>query len=89
MTTRYYKRHFDEPRTEQSEVWGTCDYYFETNQNGEVIRQIEVYEIGKTLKYGEQLIKDEFGFLTDQPLVLSDFENFAINKTDFEYQWQK
>ena len=21
MATQYYKRHFDEPRTEQSEVW--------------------------------------------------------------------
>ncbi len=88
-TTQYYKRHFDEPRTEQSEVWGTCDYYFETNQNAEVLRQIEVYENGKTLKYGEQFKEDEFGFLADQPLVHSDIENFEINKTDFEYQWQK
>ena len=89
MTTLYYKRHFEEPRTEQSEVWGTCDYYFETNQDGEVLRQIEVYENGKTLKYAEAIIEDEFGFLTDQPLELSDFENFAINKNDFELQWQK
>ena len=89
MTKRYYKRHFDENRTEQSEDWGTCEYYFETNQNGEVLRQIEVYANGKTLKYNEQFIKDEFGFLTDQPLDLFDFEKFSINKTDFEFQWQK
>jgi hypothetical protein len=89
MTTQYYKRHFDEPRTEHAEVWGTCDYYFETNQNGEVLRQIEVYENGKTLKYDDKFIEDKFGFLADQPLDLSDFENFAITKTDFELQWQK
>jgi hypothetical protein len=89
MTTRYYKRHFDETRTEQSEDWGTCDYYFETNHDGEVLRQIEVYANGKTLKYSEQFIENEFGFLADQPLNLFDFEKFAINKTDFEFQWQK
>ncbi len=89
MTTRYYKRHFDETGTEQSEDWGTCDYYFETNQDGEVLRQIEVYANGKTLKYSEQFIEDEFGFLADQPLDLFDFEKLAINKTDFELQWQK
>ena len=57
--------------------------------NGEVLRQIEVYENGRTLKYSEQSIEDKFGFLTDQPLDLSDFENFTITKTDFELQWQK
>lgn len=89
MTTRYYKRHFDEPRTEQAEVWGTCDYYFETNQIGEVLRQIEVYENGKRLKYHDKLIEDEFGSLADQSLDLSDFVNFEITKFDFELQWQK
>ena len=89
MTTQYYKRHFDEPRTEQSEVWGTCVYFFETNQDGEVLRQIEVYENGRTLKYDEEFIEDEFGFLADQPLDLIDFEKFAITKPDFEFQWQK
>jgi hypothetical protein len=89
MTTQYYKRHFDEPRTEQSDVWRTCDYYFETNQNREVLRQIEVYANGKRLKYSEQFIKDEFGFLADQALETFDLENFAITKNDFEDQWQK
>jgi hypothetical protein len=89
MTTQYYKRHFDETRTEQSDSWGTCDFYFETNQNGEILRQIEVYENGKTLKYSGQFTKDEFGFLADQPIDLSNFERFSITKNDFEFQWQK
>lgn len=89
MTKQYYKRHFDETRTEQSEDWGACDYYFEANQNGEVLRQIEVYANGKTLKYGEQFLEDEFGFMADQALNPFDFENFVITKTDFEFQWQK
>lgn len=89
MKTLYYKRHFNEIRTEKSETWGTCDYYFETNQNGQILRQIEVYENGKKLKYSEEFIEDEYGFLADQPIDLLDFENFIINKSDFEYQWQK
>ena len=89
MKTLYYKRHFNEIRTEKSETWGTCDYYFETNQNGQILRQIEVYENGKKLKYSEEFIEDEYGFLADQPIDLLDFENFVINKSDFEYQWQK
>ncbi len=89
MTKQYYKRYFDEIRTEKSELWGTCDYYFETTQDGEVLRQIEVYENGKILKYSEQIIEDEFGFLADQPIDILDFEKFAITKNDFDYQWQK
>lgn len=89
MTTRYYKRHFDEIRTEKSESWGTCNYYFETNHDGEILRQIEVYENGKKLKYSEEFFEDEFGFLADQPINLLDFEKFAITKNDFENQWQK
>lgn len=89
MKTLYYKRHFNEIRTEKSETWGTCDYYFETNQNGQILRQIEVYENGKELKYSKEFIEDEYGFLADQPIDLLDFENFVINKSDFEYQWQK
>lgn len=89
MTTHYYKRHFDEIRTEKSEIWGACDYYFETNESGEVLRQIEIYQNNKTLKYSEQIIEDEFGSLADQSIDLLDFEKFAITKNDFEYQWQK
>jgi len=87
MTTLYYKRHFDEIRAEKSETWGACIYYFESNQKGEILRQIEIYENGKILKYSEEFIEDEFGFLADQTIDLLEFEEYAINKNDFEYQW--
>jgi len=85
----YYKRHFEEIRIEKSELWGTCDFYFETDQNGEVLRQMEIYENGKQLKYSEEMIEDEFGFLTDQPIDLLEFEAFAIDKNDFEDEWKR
>ena len=87
MTTLYYKRHFDEIRIEKFETWGTCDYYLESNQKGEILRQIEIYENGRRLKYSEEFIEDEFGFLADQTINLLEFEEYAINKNDFEYQW--
>ena len=88
MKNRYFKRHFDEIRKEESEIWGSCNYYFETNQTGEVIRQIEVYDNGKTLKYSEEDWEDEFGFLSDQPLNMDDFENFTITEEQFEIIWK-
>ena len=87
MTELYYKRHFNENRIEKSETWGTCIYYFESNHKGEILRQIEIYENGKRLKYSEEFIEDEFGFLADQTIKLLEFEEYAINKNDFEYQW--
>ena len=89
MIMLYFKRKFDESRVEDGEVWGTCIYYFETNGGGEVIRQIEVYEKGKRLKYSEEVIEDKFGFLADQAIDVSEFEKFAITKDDFEFQWRE
>ena len=89
MTTLYYKRHFNESRIEKFETWGTCDYYLESNQKGEILRQIEVYENRKILKYSEELIEDQFGFLADQKIDLLEFEKLTINKKDFENQWGK
>ena len=86
--THYYKRNFEETRTEQSEILGACDYYFETNLSGEILRQIEVYENGKRLKYSSQFTEDEFGYLGDQPIDLIEFEKFSIDKSDFELQWK-
>jgi hypothetical protein len=89
MTTLYYKRHFNESRIEKFETWGTCDFYFESNQKGEILRQIEVYENGRRLKYSEEIIEDEFGFLSDQKIDLLEFEKFTIKQKDFEYQWEQ
>lgn len=87
MAVLYYKRHFNEDRIEKSENWGTCIYYLESNQKGKILRQIEIYENGKRLKYSEEFIEDEFGFLADQTISLLEFEEYAISKNDFEYQW--
>ena len=88
MITHYYNRHFDEIRIENSESWGNCNYYFETNEAGEILRQIEVYQNGKRLKYSKILNEDEYGFLGDQPIDQLEFKDFAITQSNFEIQWQ-
>jgi len=89
MTTLYHKRKFNEPTTENNENWGNCEYYFETNQDGEIIRQIEPYQNGKVLRYSEMNIKDEYGFLADQSIDLKEFSQFEISKIEFENKWEQ
>lgn len=88
MDILYFKRYFDESRIEKSENWGTCIYYFEANFNGEILRQIEIYENGKVLKYSHEFIEDEYGFLADQEIDLLEFKEFSISKSEFEDQWK-
>ncbi|AUX17059.1 hypothetical protein V8245_13825 [Flavobacterium columnare] len=89
MPNLYFKRHFKEIRIEQNEIWGSCDYYLETNQYGEVLRQIEFYKNGKKLKYSTSFIEDDYGFLADQPIDLKEFTHFSIDKDYFEIKWKK
>ena len=84
----YYKRNWNEPRGDQYDSWGKSIWYFETDNNGEVLRQIEVYENGKILKYGNQNIEDEFGGLANQNIDLTEFLEFSIEKEEFENNWK-
>ena len=72
---KYFKRNWNETRGDQFDNWGKSIWLFETDNNGEVLRQIEVYENGKVLKYDNQNIEDKLGALTDQNLDLIEFEN--------------
>lgn len=84
----YFKRTFEEDRIEEGNNWGQCTYYLETDEVGEILRQIEVYDNGMILKYSEQSPEDNFGFLADQPIEITEFEEFAITPAAFEQQWE-
>ena len=85
---KYFKRNWNETRGDQYDSWGKSVWFFETDNNGEVLRQIEVYDNGKVLKYDNQNIEDEFGMLADQNLDLTEFNEFAIEKEEFENKWK-
>lgn len=85
----YFKRNWNESRGDNYDHWGTSVWYFETRDNGEVTRQVEVYKNGKVNKYCETHVEDEYGGLSIYPLDLEEFENHKITKTEFEHEWQK
>ena len=85
---KYFKRNWNETRGDQYDSWGKSVWFFETDINGEVLRQIEAYENGKVLKYDNQNVEDEFGGLADQNLDLIEFEEFSIEKEEFENKWK-
>ena len=68
---------------------GNSIFYFETDDNLDVVKQIQVFENGKILKYDEQNYEDEYGFLADQPLEIEDFEEEEISKINFYEIWDK
>lgn len=87
---RYYKRQWNESTGgELTDTWGTSMYYFETDQQLNVIRQIQVFEEGQVLKYTPENAEDEFGILSDQQLDNDEFEEFAITEVEFNNTWDK
>lgn len=85
---RYFKRNWNETRGDQYNNWGKSIWFFETENNGEVLRQIEIYDNGKALKYDNQNNEDEFGGLANQNLDLTEFIEFTIEKEEFESKWK-
>lgn len=86
----YYKRQWDETTGDDlTNSWGTSTYYFETDNNNNVVRQIQLFENGKALKYDFEYLDDEFGGLSDQSLDTEEFEEFKTTHFDFENIWQQ
>jgi hypothetical protein len=84
----FFKRPWDEtsgnPKTDN---WGTSIYYFETDEKGDVSKQMEVYRNDKTLKYSNLNMEDDFGGLTDHALDLTDKAYISIDKNEFFKLW--
>lgn len=88
MNFRYFKKYWDESTGEElTDSWGNSTYYFETDENLNVIKQTQKFENGKILRYDKQNIEDEFGFLSDQPLDIDEFIDDEIQKPEFYKTW--
>lgn len=86
---KYFKRHWDETRGDELDHRWTSIWYLEVLDDGNAIRQVEVYANGPVLKYDETNAEDEYGGLSDQPLDLEDFATFEIREDEFEAAWNK
>jgi hypothetical protein len=88
LEKNYYKRYWDETTGEElTDSWGTSTYYFESDMDNIVLRQIQVFENGIGLKYWNEFTEDNCGALSDQRLDANDFEQYKIDKVEFEKIW--
>jgi hypothetical protein len=93
----YFKRTWkQEKKAGKKSLVETEHYYFETNGEGVVSKQLIVKPDGKILKYSDLNIEDKDGFLTPEPLDLKDdghemgdkgYE--SIEKSAFFTLWNK
>ena len=88
MDTKYFKKFWNESTGDElTDSWGNSTYYFETDENLNVLKQIQIFQNGNILKYDDQNLEDQFGFLTDQPLDYNDFLENEISEIQFYNIW--
>ncbi|MFC0343366.1 hypothetical protein [Epilithonimonas hispanica] len=88
MDLKYFKKHWNETTGEElTDSWGHSIYFFETDFNLTVIRQIQLFQNGKSLKYDDENLQDDYGALSDQPLESEEFIDNEISKTEFYEIW--
>ena len=86
---RFFKRSWDEVRGDEYDSWGTSTYYFELDNDGFPLRQIEVYENGNRLKYSAEKLFDDYGGLGNQSVDIEEFIEYEISQEVFEQEWEK
>ncbi|HEY3496075.1 MAG TPA: hypothetical protein VGK73_15360 [Polyangiaceae bacterium] len=84
---RYFKRRWDEPRGDEHDSWGSSTWYFEVNDDGYPVRQLEQYELGTVRKYDKIHSDDELGGLSEVALDFDEFRPFEIDAAAFEAAW--
>lgn len=90
MDGRFYRRRWDESRGEDFDAGRQSVWYFEVDDGGWPLRQIEVYDTGPVLRYGpghEQYQYSGLGQarLDDDPE--EDRSAFVITQDAFERVW--
>lgn len=86
---KYIKRYWNEGRGDEYDSWGTSWWFFEVNENGEVVRQAELYENGRLLRYSSEHAEDEFGALAEISLDKSHAEYTLMSPEEFEEVWSR
>ena len=84
---RYFRRRWDESRGDEHDDWGASWWYLETDELGSVSRQIEAYDTGPTLRYGEEHPEDSDGAMASEPLDLNEFAPHEVGADVFEMAW--
>lgn len=86
--SNYFKRFWEETTGDNlTNSWGTSTFYFETDDDGTVFWQIQIFQNGNILKYDQDHLEDDYGGLTDQQLDTGEFADFRNEKDEFEGMW--
>jgi len=85
---RYFRRAWAETRGDQYSHWGASVWYFEVDSSGLVLRQLEIYEAGPRIAFHDDHREDDFGGLSLEPLDLTAFSSFEIDRESFEAAWR-
>jgi Domain of unknown function (DUF5071) len=84
---RYFKRFWAENRGDAYSSWGESWWFFETDSDGVILRQIEEYANGIVQCYDLISPNNRFGGLGELPLLLDEFKEYDIFREDFESVW--
>ncbi len=89
MNGRFYRRRWDESRGDEFDAWGQSVWYFEVDNDGWPVRQVEVYDTGPVLRYGPEHEEDQYGGLGQASLndPEEDWSQFVITRDVFERVW--
>ena len=86
---RFYRRRWDESRGDAFDAWGHSVWYFEVDDAGWPVRQVEVYDTGPVLRYGPEHEEDQYGGLGRASLndPEGDWSQFVVTRDVFERVW--
>jgi hypothetical protein len=89
VPNRFYRRRWEETRGDEFDGWGCSLWYFETDNQGGPVRQLEVYDAGRVLRYDLRHSEDRYGGLGQASLYDSDedWSSFEITEAEFERGW--
>ncbi|MDO5503662.1 MAG: hypothetical protein Q4G67_10855 [Actinomycetia bacterium] len=89
MSAKYFRRRWDDSRDDEGATWGPSWWLFETDADGRVQRQLEVYEDGPVLHYDKLNPKDRYGGLSQVDCLweLEDWSEWEIDQETFEQLW--
>ncbi|MEU4565009.1 hypothetical protein AB0F72_42080 [Actinoplanes sp. NPDC023936] len=89
MPSRFYRRRWTETRGDEFKGWGHSVWFFEVGDDGWPVRQVEVYDAGRILRYGPGHPEDSYGGLSEVSLYDSgdEWSVFEITEAEFERVW--
>src|SRR5262249_40267667 len=80
---RYFRRRWEEDPGFEHAGWGSSEGLVGSDDDGNVTRQSESFEIGRVLEYDESHVEDDYGGLSEKPLDFGAFGPFEITAEEF------